>query len=119
MIALAALAVAVGLAAYDAENASSEPVAIVDARLGPTDRVEVVIDRCGSDAEVTATSLADDRLIVEVSAKAGAGECQDVVDVTAITDDILELEDATSGDVFALRDLPVDRANRPPVGTRE
>ncbi len=118
MIAIAALAAATGLAAYDAQNESTEPVAIIDARLGPGDRVEVLIDRCDSEAEVTSTGLAEDRLVVEISARAGSGDCQDVVDVTSITDDIVELEDVTSGEVFVLRS-PAGGSNRPPVGTRE
>lgn len=118
VVALAALAVVVGVAAFDAENESTEPVAIVGARLGAGDRVEVVIDRCASEAQVMRTSLAEERLVVEVSAKPGSGDCRDVVDVATVTDDILAVEDATSGEVFVVRVVPPERANRPP-GTRE
>ncbi|MEM9468041.1 MAG: hypothetical protein AAGA90_21915 [Actinomycetota bacterium] len=118
MIAIAAVAVAVAVAAYDAENAETEPVAIVDARLGSDDLVQVVVDRCESAAAVERTSLDGDRLVVEVAAEPGSGDCQDVVDVAVITDDILELEDAVSGEVFTLRVVEAERATRPP-GTRE
>lgn len=119
VLALAALAVAIGLAAYDAENVSVEPVAIVAVQSSPTGRVVVVIDRCESEATVTQTSLNEERLVVEVSAQPGWGDCQDTVDVAVITNDIRELEDVTSGMVFVLRSASAGSADRRSVGTRE
>ena len=107
------------LVARAAQDSPPEPVAIIDARLGAGDRVVAVIDRCASEPMVLATSLDAERIIVAISAGPGSGDgCQDLVDVAVVTEDILELEDATSGEVFTLRVVPPERPNRPP-GTRQ
>ena len=72
VLALAALAVAIGLAAYDAENVSGR-TGHRAVQSSPTGRVVVVIDRCESEATVTQTSLNEERLVVEVSAQPGWG----------------------------------------------
>lgn len=93
-----------------------EPVAIAGATVGADDRVEVWIDRCDSEPRVTSTSLERRRIIVEVVATAGSDQgCQDRLEVALVTDDIVELVDATSGQLFLLRVVPSEQADQTPI----
>ena len=115
--ALSAVAVVVMVVLFRGDD--PQPVPIVEAELGPDNLIVAFVDRCGSDPMLTQAIIAGERIVAEVTAGDGTDDdCQDRVEVAIVTDDILELEDATSGDVFVLRVVRAERPNRPP-GTRE
>ncbi|MEM9203394.1 MAG: hypothetical protein AAGC53_17225 [Actinomycetota bacterium] len=99
------------------DDREPQSVAIVDAQFGVGGRVEVVIDRCESEPVAT-VALKRGRLAVGVVAGPGSdAQCRDVVDVGFVTDDIVAVEDATTGQIFALRPLP--DTSDPQQGTRQ
>ena len=80
------------------------PVAITGVEaLDADDLITVTLDRCDSEPRLTRATPEGGRIVVEVRAKAGSDDgCSDTVDVAIVPDRILELEDATSGEVFVL-----------------